>query len=113
MTHCVLFKTDNAILEYPNETEPMTFEKAKKIMGLDDDCLIEIVNIAYGGLAAQMLVDEEGLLKKLPANIHATMLYWATGLSRNQPIFEIGKDEPSATPIAGPALVLTGKARCP
>lgn len=80
---------EQPIIESVIRVEP-SFEMVKGFGAMDPKATIEMVRIKYGQGLAWMLVDEDGLSKKLPPNPRASQ--W-TGYRHS---------------IVGPAVIYTG-----
>lgn len=65
----IQISTDGTVKLYPS----VSFERMKEIIGAD---LLEVVRPRCGGV---MLVDECGLLKELPVNLIASLMYSSVG----------------------------------
>lgn len=64
-----IFMTDDGTIDHVSNTAP-TLEEAQKFIG----GYVEITT-PIADKQCQMLMDEDGLRKRLPVNIKATMLY--------------------------------------
>lgn len=87
----------NIVFEH---NQPLTYEEAKRLLGMTEVDLIQEVYASVEGVPVRILMDEEGKLKSLPANLVATWMYQGLSFTLN--------DLPDV--IVGEALVLFGPA---
>ena len=88
----LLIPAMDEIKQFPT-TESPDLDTLQKLV----DGNIELVHVLFAGTPAHMIVNEEGLIHRLPLNYRATAIYHAASLSRGIIPF---------MPIVGPAVLL-------
>ncbi len=89
----ILFKADGTVEKFPPPAKPDEGYTLAELRKAVDGAYIEIVTIERD--RTRMIVDDEGLIKGLPTNEAASLIYQSVG---------------GQTPIAGNALVLSWEA---